>query len=157
MAFAKAGVTSSIVRKAVLVLAALIVIDAAGAGAWIGLGQTETTTGAEIFVRLVAPAFFLFALWMLERVMTRIERGERFSAEVARQVSLIGAGLMLGGWAAILFEPAMLYLMANGWSHLSGVVLDWSVQNIVLCMLGFFMLLMARTGASLQKTLDSFV
>jgi hypothetical protein len=153
----KPNSTSRIFRTLVFVLAALIVLDGARAAQWLGLAPAEARPAAQRLVELLAPLLFLVSLWLTGRVIARIEQGERFSPSLAMQINWIGAGLMLGGWAAILFQPAMLYLIENGFTHLSGVTLDWSVQNLVLCLLGFLMLSLSRKGSALQKALDGFV
>lgn len=157
MAQSKPVPTRGIIRKLVIGLVALLALDAAGVGGLVDPEHADPASPAVVLVKLVAPGFFLFAFLMLDRVMTRIERRERFSEALTRQMYWIGGGLMLGGWAAILFQPAMLYLMKNGFAHLTGVSLDWSVQNIVLCVLGLFVLAIAQAAASLQKSLDGFV
>lgn len=108
-------------------------------------------------VRLVAPAFFLFALWAAIDVLAALEKGRDFDAAMTRGMGRAGAGLMLGAWACWLFQPVMLHLIGNGFSQARGAVLDYSVQNLTLAAVGLILVLLARRGRAMRAHVEAFV
>lgn len=108
-------------------------------------------------IRLVAPAFFLFALWAAVDVLAALEKGRDFDAAMTRSMGRAGAGLMLGAWACWLFQPMMLHLIGNGFLQARGVSLDYSVQNLTLAAVGLILILVARRGRALRDHVEAFV
>ena len=108
-------------------------------------------------VDLLAPAFFVWALWESATVFGRLDRGEAFGPAMARGLNRIGAGLMLGSWCAIVLEPGVAHLVADGFSGMRGVKFAFTVENLTLAFTGLVLILLARRGRALQSTLDQFV
>jgi hypothetical protein len=106
---------------------------------------------------LVAPAFYLWAVWAASNVFIRINKGEPFDSAIVRGMNHIGAGLMLGAWSAILLKPAMLHLIGNGFLEMRGVKLDYTVENLTVAVVGLALVMLAKQGRKLKSTLDQFV
>jgi hypothetical protein len=109
------------------------------------------------WVPLVAPGLFLWAVWAASGVFARLDRGEDFGPAMVRGMTEIGAALMLGAWAAIVLQPAVLFLIGNGFRELRGVRFDYSVENLALVLVGLALVLLARRGGRLRSDLDQIV
>jgi hypothetical protein len=109
------------------------------------------------FVSLLAPVFFLAALWTASNALVSLEKGDAFGPAVVRGLKEIGFCLMIGAFAAIVVQPSLMYLIGNGFREMRGVTLDWNVENLTLALVGFVLILLAREGQKLQSKLDEFV
>jgi hypothetical protein len=109
------------------------------------------------WVSLVAPVFFLAALWAASNALARMGRGETFGASAVRGLKEMGGCLMIGAFAAIVVQPSLIFLFANGFTQMSGVTFDLDVENLTLVLVGLVLILLAREGQKLQAKLDEFV
>jgi len=109
------------------------------------------------WVTLLAPLFFLWALWAASDVFARMHRGDAFGPAMVRGLRDIGGGLMLGAFAAIVVQPSLIFLIGNGFREMRGVQLDFDVENVTLALVGLVLVLLARYGRELQSKLDAFV
>ena len=124
--------------------------------------QQAAANRAEAFtsvfwVRLLAPFFFVAAMWTASGVIVRVKQGEAFAPAMLRGLVWMGFCLVLGALSAILFQPAMVWLMGNGFSELRGVKFDWSVENLAIGLVGLVLVFIAEHGRRLRAELDSFV
>ncbi len=62
------------------------------------------------FISLLAPVFFLAALWAASNALVSLERGDAFGPAVVRGLKEIGFCLMIGAFAAIVVQPSLIYL-----------------------------------------------
>lgn len=106
---------------------------------------------------LLAPAFFLWAIWSASNLLVRIRCGEAFGAAMVRGLNEIGAGLMLGAFCAIVVQPSVVNLIGNGFAELRGVRFDYTVENLMLALVGLLLVLLARAGRGLKSELDQIV
>jgi Protein of unknown function (DUF2975) len=109
------------------------------------------------WISLLAPAFFLWALWAASEAIVRMDRGEAFGPAVVRGLKEIGGCLMLGSFAAAVVQPSLIYLIGNGFTEMRGVRMDLDVENVTLALIGLVLTLLARQGQKLQSKLDQFV
>jgi Protein of unknown function (DUF2975) len=109
------------------------------------------------WVSLLAPAFFLWALWAASEAIVRMDRGDAFGPAVVRGLKEIGGCLMLGSFAAAVVQPSLIYLIGNGFSEMRGVRIDLDVENVTLALVGLVLILLAQQGQKLQSKLDQFV
>lgn len=109
------------------------------------------------WVSLVAPSFFLGGLWAASRALARVNRGEAFGPAMVCALKNFGYALMLGSFAAIVVQPSLIYLFANGFTEMRGVRFDIGVENVTLALVGMILILLARQGQQLKTTLDEFV
>lgn len=109
------------------------------------------------WVSLLAPIFFLTALWAASDVFARIDGGDAFGPAMVRGLREIGGCLMLGAFAAIVVQPSLIFLIANGFHEMRGVKFDLDIENVTLALVGFVLILLARQGQQLKSKLDEFV
>jgi hypothetical protein len=109
------------------------------------------------WVSLIAPVFFLAALWAASDVFVRLNRGDAFGPAMVRGLKEIGGSLMLGAFAAIVAQPSLIYLIGNGFREMRGARFDLDVENVALALIGLLLMLLARQGQRLQSQLDQFV
>ncbi len=109
------------------------------------------------WVSLLAPIFFLTALWMASNVFVRMDRGDAFSPAMVRGLKEIGICLMIGAFAAIVVQPSLIFLIGNGFTEMRGVKFNLDVENLTLGLVGFVLVLLARQGQRLKSQLDQFV
>jgi hypothetical protein len=109
------------------------------------------------WVSLLAPAFFLAALWAASDVYVRMDRGDAFGPAMVCGLKQIGGSLMLGAFAAVVVQPSLIFLIGNGFRELRGVRFDLDVENITLALIGLVLILIARQGQKLKTALDQIV
>jgi len=109
------------------------------------------------FVSLLAPVFFLAALWAASETLVRIDREEPFGPAMVRGLKEIGACLMIGAFAAIIAQPSLIFLIGNGFQEMRGVRFNLDVENVTLALVGLVLVLLARKGQELKSKLDQFV
>lgn len=146
-------------RIAVVALGLALFADQAGVAQMPGMHATGVAAVANParWVELIAPACFLWAVWAAAGVFARMDRGEDFGPAMVRGMTQIGAALMLGAWAAIVAEPALIFLIGNRFRSLNGVRFDASVENLALALVGLALVLLARRGGRLRSDLDQIV
>jgi hypothetical protein len=152
-------VAAILTRIVVLGLSLAIFFEQAGARQLLHLdpsgGRIMTTTA--YWVSLVAPAFYLAALWAASDAFARMNRGDAFGPALVRGLKEIGACLMLGAFAATVVRPSMLFLIDNGFREMRGVRFDIDIENLTLALVGLMLVLLARQGQRLKTQLDQFV
>lgn len=109
------------------------------------------------WVSLLAPAFFLRALWVASDAFVRMDRGDAFGPAMVRGLKEIGGNLMLGAFAATVAQPSLIFLIGNGFREMRGVRFNLDVENLTLALVGFVLILLARQGQKLKSKLDQFV
>jgi Protein of unknown function (DUF2975) len=119
------------------------------------VGQIGSTTAD--WVNLLAPAFFLWALWAASNAIVRMDRGDAFGPAVVKGLKQIGGSLMLGAFAAAVVQPSLIYLIGNGFREMRGVRMDLDVENVTLALVGLVLILIAQQGQRLKSKLDEFV
>jgi hypothetical protein len=109
------------------------------------------------WVSLVAPSFFLGGLWAASQALVRMNRGDAFGPVMVCALKNFGYALMLGAFAAIVVQPSLIFLFANGFTEMRGVRFDIDVENVTIALVGIVLILLARQGEKLKSTLDEFV
>jgi len=109
------------------------------------------------WISLLAPVFFLAALWAASDAFVRMDRGDAFGPAMVRALREIGGSLMLGAFAAIVVQPSLIFLMGNGFREMRGVRFHLDVENLTLALIGLVLIQLARQGQKLQSKLDQFV
>ena len=146
-------------RTVVLALGLALFFEQAGALRLLHLEEAggQAMMRPVYWVSLLAPIFFLTALWSAARVFARIDRGDDFGPAMVCGLRDIGWCLMLGAWAAIVAQPALIFLIGNGFRELRGVRFELNVENLTLALVGLVLVVMARQGRRLRMKLDEFV
>jgi len=151
--------TALLTRVATLCLGLSLFFDQAGAphGLLAEAQNGPAMTTANYWISLLAPVFFLGALWAASGIFARIDRGDAFGPAMVRGLKEIGACLMVGAWCAVILQPSLIYLIGNGFRQMRGVRLDLSVENLTFGLVGLLLILLARQGQKLKSQLDQFV
>jgi len=146
-------------RIAAVTLGVALFFDQAGARHLLHLDASAPAImlTPTYWVSLVAPAFFLGALWAASNVFVRIDRGDAFGPAMVRGLKEIGSSLMLGAFAAIILQPSLVFLIRNNFQQMRGVKFDLTVENLTLALVGLVLILLARQGQTLKSKLDQFV
>ena len=109
------------------------------------------------WISLLAPVFYLAALWAASEVLARMNRGDAFGPAMVRGLKEIGGCLMIGAFAAIVVQPSLIHLFGNGFLEMRGVRFNLGVETMSLALVGLVLVLLARQGQKLKSNLDQFV
>jgi Protein of unknown function (DUF2975) len=148
-----------LIRIAVFCLGLALFFERAGARRLLHLdGPDGSGMMTPVYwISLVAPVFFLAALWQASEALVRMNRGDAFGPATVRGLKEMGGCLMLGAFAAIVLQPSLIFLIGNGFSEMRGVRFNIDIENVTLALVGFVLILLAREGKKLQSKLDEFV
>jgi hypothetical protein len=147
-------------RVVTVALGATLFSERFGARQLLGLDQTVGTPMMASFIywfSLLAPAFFLWTFWAASNVFARVERGDAFGPAMVRGLREIGASLMLGAFCAIVVQPTIIFLIANGSGQMRGATFNFTIENLTLVVVGAVLVLLAREGQALKASLDEIV
>lgn len=152
-------IAAVLTRIAVVGLGLALFFEQAGARQLLHLNGSDgrTMMTPVYWVSLLAPAFFLIALWAASDALVRMDRGEAFGPAMVRGLKEIGGSLMLGAFAATVVQPSLIFLIGNGFREMRGVRFNYDVENLTLAMVGLVLILLARQGQNLKSKLDEFV
>ena len=152
-------IAAILTRIVVLGLGLALFFEQAGARHLLHLdGSSGRIVMTSVYwVSLLAPIFYLAALWTASDAFVRMNRGEAFGPATVRALKEIGVCLMLGAYAAIVVQPTLIFLIENGWRELRGVKFDLTIENLTIALVGIVLIALARQGQHLQSQLDQFV
>jgi len=148
-----------LIRGLILAFGLALLIEQTGAQHLLQISTSDgpLMTRPVFWVNLIAPALFLGALWAASGILARLDRGDAFGPAMVRGLREIGAGLMLGAFAAIVLQPSLVHLIGNGFLEMRGVRFNFTVENLTLVLVGLVCVLLARRGEALKAKLDGFV
>jgi hypothetical protein len=151
-------VAALVTRIVITGLGLALFFEQAGVREWRALGGSGRLEMRYVagWVDLLAPAFFLWALWAASDVFVRMDRGEAFAPAMVMGLKQIGGGLMLGAFCAIVAQPSLIFLIGNGFREMRGVRFALNVENLTLASVGLVLILLARQGRGLKSKLDGF-
>ncbi len=152
-------IAALVTRIAVLGLGLALFFEQAGARQLLHLDGSDgrVMTTPVYWISLLAPIFFLGALWAASDVFVRMDRGDAFGPAMVRGLKEIGGSLMLGAFAATVAQPSLMFLLGNGFRQMRGVRFNLDVENVTLALVGLVLVLLARQGEKLKAKLDEFV
>ena len=151
---------SAIVTRIVIVgLGLALFFEQAGARQLLHLEGAEgrVMMTPVYWISLLAPVFYLAALWAASEVLARMNRGDAFGPAMVRGLKEIGGCLMIGAFAAIVVQPSLIHLFGNGFLEMRGVRFNLGVETMTLALVGLVLVLLARQGQKLKSNLDQFV
>ena len=109
------------------------------------------------WINLLAPSFFLGAVWAASDVFARMHMGDGFDLAMVKGLREMGFYLMIGAFAAIVVQPSLIGLNHNGFSQMKGIVFALDTEHITIALVGLVMVILARQGQILKSKLDQFV
>ncbi|WP_443749903.1 hypothetical protein [Asticcacaulis solisilvae] len=106
---------------------------------------------------VLAPGFYLCALWDLGNVFKRMGRGEAFGPSMVRGLQSTGLCLMMGATAAVVLAPSFAKWLGDNLHGFSGLHLNLDIENVTIGLIGLTLHLLARRGAGVKAELEQFV
>lgn len=160
MAKSSVSTATFLTRLFVVGIGLVFVLDQFGARTLLGLDAqngSEGTINTAYWINLIAPIFYLAALWCASSVFARLDRGEGFESAVVRALSEMGFCLMIGGFISFMVAPAIIHLIGNGFTEMRGVAFDYRVENFTLMIAGLVFVLIAQRGRRMKRELEEFI
>jgi hypothetical protein len=147
-----------IARIAAVVLLVALIVDRAAAlpGLPFEVGDARHNI-TQIFVfwsALLAPGFYVCALWETGSIFARVKRGDAFGPALVRGIRWTGINLVLGALSALFFSPA---LARYAGTPAPDAPLDIDIVNLTFLFIGAALVLLARKGAAMKSELEAFV
>ncbi|CAL4868963.1 hypothetical protein MMA231_03253 [Asticcacaulis sp. MM231] len=109
------------------------------------------------WVGLMAPGFYLCALWAASNVFTRMDKGDAFGEATVKGLKEVGSNLIWGAAAAIFIAPTLNLLIETDFQRLTGLKYDFEIESLTIGLIGFTLYLLAQQGQSLKSELDQIV
>jgi hypothetical protein len=106
------------------------------------------------WVGLLAPGFYLCALWAASDVFASLDKGEGFGPSLIKGLKGMGSNLIYGAFAAIIIAPSLQPLFEG---YFRGLRHDFEIENLTIGLIGVVLWLITAQGAKLQTEMDSFV
>lgn len=106
---------------------------------------------------VLAPGFYLCALWELGNVFARMGRGDAFGPAMVRGLQSTGLCLMMGASAAVVLVPSFAKWMGDNLRGFSGLHFNLDIENVTIGLIGLTLHLLARRGAGVKAELEQFV
>ena len=147
-----------IARLAAIGLAAALIGDRAaalpGLPFEIGDARHNMLQIVAFWSALLAPGFYICALWETGSIFARLKRGDAFGPSLVRGVRWAGVNLVLGALSALLFAPAIARYAG---APAPDAPLDVDIVNLTFLFIGASLVMLARKGAALKSELEAFV
>jgi len=109
------------------------------------------------WVSLLAPGFYLCALWTASDVFERLNKGDAFTEAVVKGLKDIGRNLITGAVAAILIAPSLAPLLEDGFHGFRGIRFNLEIESLTIGLIGLILYLLAKQGQSLKSELESII
>jgi len=153
---------SIILKIAVIVLTATLIMQCTSeykSVTWV-MGEARANV-LKVFAfwlsSILAPGFYLCALWELSNVFARMNRGDAFGATMVRALQSTGLCLMMGAAAAVVLAPSFARWMGDNLRGFSGLHFNLDIENVTIGLIGLTLHLLARRGAGVKAELEQFV
>lgn len=108
----------------------------------------------EFWLGLLAPGFYLCALWSAGSVFFKVDKGEAFSPLAVKALNDVGSNLMLGAVSAVVIAPSLLIWLSD---RFRGVRFDFDIPSVTIGLIGLMLTLLAAQGRKLREDMESFV
>ncbi|MBY9066373.1 hypothetical protein K1X12_05655 [Hyphomonas sp. WL0036] len=120
------------------------------------MGDLWANLGAifGFWVSILAPGFYLCALWALGAFFSKSAEDEEFGAAMVKSLREVGQNLLIGAVAAILIHPTLTVWMDIGFR---GVRITTDIAAITIGLIGIALYLLAETGKRLRFELEQFI
>lgn len=105
-----------IVRLATFVVLAVVISGIGMNGT--GLLAPDVPADAKLrhIIMLLPSAFFIVAIWMVQRTFRAIASGQFIEHALANLLRSLGVCLFLGGLSFVFFQPVLLRTLTSNWS-----------------------------------------
>ena len=106
---------------------------------------------------LIAPGFYLCALWAVSDVFDRMDKGDAFGEAAVKGLKDVGTNLIWGAAAAIFIAPTLRLLIETDFQRLTGLKYQFEIESLTIGLIGFTLYLLAQQGQTLKSELDQIV
>lgn len=106
------------------------------------------------WLSILAPGFYLCALWALGAFFSRVSPDNAFAPGLVKSLRETGQNLLIGALAAIAIEPAVSVWLMEGFG---GPRFDFRIEDVTIAFIAASRLILAGFGQSLRTELDQFV
>ncbi len=106
------------------------------------------------WLTILAPGFYLCALWALGAFFTKSRSDDEFGPAMVKSLRETGQDLLIGAAAAILVEPVFSVWLTEGFR---GVRVSLEIEDVTIAFIGAAIFLLAETGKRLRGELEQFV
>lgn len=106
---------------------------------------------------LLAPGFYLCALWAASDVFARMNKGDAFGPAMVKGLEEVGRNLMIGAVAAVFIAPTLIFLIDTNFTRMTGIKYHMEIEDLTIGLIGFVLALLAKRGAALKSELEHFV
>lgn len=146
------------IKILVAVLALALIRDKAGQLEHLDFTIGDTWANVRVifafWITILAPGFYLCALWALGAFFTKSRDTEHFGPAMVKSLRETGQSLLIGAAAAILIEPIVSVWLVEGFR---GVRLSLDIEDVTIGFIGIALYLLAETGKRLRIELEQFI
>ena len=103
---------------------------------------------------ILAPGFYLCALWALGAFFSRSSTDTDFGPSMVKSLNDTGLNLLIGATSAILIQPMLTVWLTEGFR---GVRITTDIAAITIGFIGIALYLLAETGKRMRIELEQFV
>jgi hypothetical protein len=111
----------------------------------------------DFWVGLLAPGFYLCALWAASSVFARMTRGDAFGFAMVKGLKDVGRNLMIGAVSAIVIAPIASFFIETNFTGMTGMKYRFSVESLTIGLIGLVLFMLAEHGQRLKSELDAIV
>ena len=155
------GTLSLLTKGAVIVLGAGLLADKGLVGLrsleFIDNGTHNFWMIPAFWVGILAPAFYLFALWAASDVFDRMDKGDAFGPAMVKGLKEVGNNMIYGAVAAIFIAPTLIFLIDTNFERMTGFKYHVEIEHLTIGAIGLVLSLLARQGQVLKSELDQIV
>lgn len=106
------------------------------------------------WIAVLAPGFYLCALWSLASFFGRAKEPKSFGQEVVKSLRDVGQCLIIGAACAVVLEPSLTVWMID---RFRGFRYSARIEDITIGLIGAALYLLAASGQRLRDELEQFV
>lgn len=103
---------------------------------------------------ILAPGFYLCALWALGAFFTRSQSEGDFGPAMVKSLREAGQNLLIGAVSAILIAPTVTVWLTEGFR---GLRITTDIAAVTIGFIGMALYLLAETGKRMRIELEQFV
>jgi len=145
--------------KVFTVVLALVLIDhmsgALTAMKWvIGDAGANVALVFAFWTTLLAPGFYLIALWSLGNFFSRGSSPEVFSSEASRCIRSTGSSLLTGAGCALMVEPLAIATLTAEGMHFDVTLV---VEDLTIGLIGLALYVLVASAEQLRDELKEFI
>ncbi len=149
-----------VIKIVVIVLALAFIQDRANAYKSVEFVVGDAAYNVAVvfafWAALLAPGFYLCALWPASDVFARMSKGDAFGPAMTKGLRGMGLNLMMGAFAALVFSPTLIRFVETHFRSY-GLHYHVEIESLTIGLLGIVLYMLAKQGQALKSELEKFV